>query len=411
MSILHRTRNLSAVMPRYAEMFRCIGPRCESSCCAGWPVHIDKKTYKAYRTLPHPALRVISDKVQRVEANHRNPEEYAMFQLDGPDQACPAHQDGMCSVQTALGESYLSDTCQSYPRISRQVNGQMEQTMSLSCPEAARLALLDEAAFEFVEAPVSVREGTVRATRAGVRITPELMNEVRIFCMNLVRTRELALWQRLALLGMFCETLERHQSGQHSPGIQEIIDDFTRMIGSGELIAPLAQVQPNHEAQAMVFATLWGAKGFSATSPFHQALMLRISTGLGADASGQTSAATLVLAYRSGLERLEQMLESAPWFLEHYLLNEMFSHLFPLTGGNAYQAYLQLIARFGLLRLLLAAQCNADADMPTLSTLASTAALQCRWFQHDSAYTRQVNQSLVDSGWANLHKVCTLLRT
>ena len=410
MAILHRTRDLSALMPRYAESFRCIGSSCESSCCVGWPVHIDKKTYKAYRNQAHPALRSIFAKIERV-ADERHPDDYAMLKLRGPQGACPAHQDGMCLVQAALGESYLSDTCQSYPRISRQVNGQMEQSMSLSCPEAARLALLDGTAFDFVEAPVSVREGTVHATNAGVNITPELMNEVRIFCLNLVRTRELAMWQRLALLGMFCETLERHQSGQVSPGIETIIDDFTRMIGSGELVSALAQIQPNHEAQAMVFATLWGAKGFSVSSPFHQTLMQRIALGLGAEVNGQTSAVALVGAYRNGLERLDSALESAPWLLEHYLLNEMFSQLFPLTGSNAYQVYLQLVARFGLLRLLLAAQCNADIELPSLSMLASTVALQCRWFQHDAAYTKQVNQSLLESGWADLHKVCTLLRT
>ena len=47
MAILHRTRTLPALMPRYTERFRCIGSACEDTCCASWTIHIDKKTYKA----------------------------------------------------------------------------------------------------------------------------------------------------------------------------------------------------------------------------------------------------------------------------------------------------------------------------------------------------------------------------
>jgi lysine-N-methylase len=409
MAILHRTRNFTALTPRYAERFRCIGPSCEDTCCVGWPVHIDKKTYKAYRQANHPALQPVYASMQRL-ANHGSDTEYAVLQLGAQLGNCPAHQDGMCAVQANLGESYLSDTCQNFPRINRFVNGQMQQSMSLSCPEAARLALLDEDAFDFVEAPVSVREKTIHVTNANHLITPELMTEVRIFCMSLMRTHGLALWQRLALLGTFCDAMERDRIDGQRQGIQALISDFTQAIESGELVATLEVFQPNYEAQAMVFATLWGVNGFNATSTFQQDLMQRISTGLGADASGQASAIDLVAAYRRGLTRLDERLEAAPWVLEHYVINEMFTQLFPV-GDNTYTAYLQLVARFGLLRLLLAAQCNTDGELPPLSALSSTVALQCRRFQHDLAYTATVNRSLDESGWSSLDKLFTLIRT
>ena len=31
--------------------FKCIGGECEDTCCAGWSVSIDKKTYKKYTNL------------------------------------------------------------------------------------------------------------------------------------------------------------------------------------------------------------------------------------------------------------------------------------------------------------------------------------------------------------------------
>jgi lysine-N-methylase len=409
MTILHRTRNLTALMPRYVERFRCIGASCEDTCCSGWPVHIDKKTFKAYRQDHNPALREVFANVQRI-ADSNSDSKYAVFQLDSRTGDCPGLQGGMCAVQANLGESYLSDTCQNFPRVNRSVNGQVEQAMSLSCPEAARLALLYDDGLDFFNATLSIRERTVHGTNASSLITPQLMTELRIFCMNLIRTRELALWQRLALLGIFCDALERDRCNGQQHGIVAVIDDFTQAIESGALIASLEAFQPNHEAQAMVFATLWGVNGFNATSAFQGIQMQRISAGLGADASGQTSAIDLVAAYRRGLSRLDERLEAAPWFLEHYLLNEMFTQLFPV-GANTYTAYLQLVARFGLLRLLMAAQCNTDDDLPALSVLSSTVALQCRRFQHDPAYTAKVNRSLDESGWSSLDKLFSLVRT
>lgn len=409
MAILHRTRSLSALMPRYTERFRCTGPACEDTCCVGWPVHIDKKTYKAYRQQTHPAIAPVISLMKRIEHSSSDTR-YALLPLTNPDGYCPAQKDGLCTVHAALGESYLSDTCQNYPRVNRRVNGQQEQSLSLSCSEAARLALLHEDAFEFTEAPVSVRDGTVYNTTAAGRMSAEQMSEVRIFCLNLMRTREFALWQRLALLGVFCEALDRYRASDAQDGGQLVIADFMQVIEDGELLAALDLIQPNYDAQAMVFATLWGLKGFAGFTAFQETQVRHIAAGLGADASGQVSGNGLVAAYRRGLERLDQALQATPWMLEHYLLNEMFTQLFPVEGGDAYEAYLRLVARFGLLRLLLAARCNNEDELPTPAALASVVALQCRRFQHDPQYTDHVNLSLRSSGWADLNKLYTLVR-
>ena len=38
------------VMPDYSEGFRCIAGKCRHSCCIGWEIDIDEKTYEKYRT-------------------------------------------------------------------------------------------------------------------------------------------------------------------------------------------------------------------------------------------------------------------------------------------------------------------------------------------------------------------------
>lgn len=410
MPILHRTQSVSALMPRFVERFRCIGPSCEDTCCSGWTIFIDKKSYKAYRAEGGPALDQLKSNMERRD-NPANSGEYAMIKTIGPQKQCSALQDGMCAVHAHLGDSYLSHTCHTYPRTHHRLLGQVEQSITLSCPEAARLALLAEDALDFVEAPIQLRVPMLNQVSQAFGIVPEQMAEVRMFCLNLMRTRELALWQRLALLGTFCDTLTQLCAAGEQATIPTVIDEFVRLIENGELMAVLEPIQPDHTSQAMVFATLWAEKGFETTSPFQQTMMRQIASRFGANAHGEVSAEALVGAYRHGLARLDEALAHTPWLLENYVVNEIYSQLVPFSGTSPYDSYLQVISRFGLLRMLLAVQCNTEGELPSSATLASTVNLHCRRFQHDPSYAKRVKEALYDSGWAEMSRLYKLLRT
>lgn len=411
MAILHRTRNLPTLIPRYVARFQCIGSACEDTCCASWTIHIDKKTYKAYRQEPSPELgKLLSKNLVRVGADAAT-NAYAVFRPVGDQQQCPMMQEGLCSIHKQLGESHLPDVCFAYPRQTHEIDGQFEQSLSLSCPEAARLALLAEDALDFVEGTVAVRESIATAIESRQGLPLALMNEVRIFCIQLLRTRELALWQRMALLGAFCDALtSRCQAGQQD-SVPALLADFMRLLESGELLDSLSQFGPDLPAQAKIFATLWAEKGFDAPSHFQQAVIRNISTRLGANAEGQVDAETLVAVYGRGLGQLEQALAAAPFLLENYLVNEMFGRLFPFNAPTAYDGFVVLAARFGLLRLLLAAQCSGDGELPPTAELLAAVHLHCRRFQHDKSYTARIHRALRDSGWAQLDKMIALLRT
>jgi hypothetical protein len=60
---------------------------------------------------------------------------------------------------------------------------------------------------------------------------------------------------------------------------------------------------------------------------------------------------------------------------------------------------------------MLAARCNADAELPTAAELSQTVQVFCRRFQHDSNWGTRVNLVLKSSGWAALDKIYGFLRT
>jgi len=398
------------------ERFHCIGAQCEDTCCRGWAVTIDKKTFNAYRQLQYPELRshlAKSISRQRSQASVSN---YARIELVAESRACPMTQEGLCSVQKNLNDSYLSHTCFSFPRHSRNFGGQYEQALSLSCPEAARQALLVRDAFDFTEGSITVRMEKMAKIAPVHGVPLDLMNEVRILCLKLMRTEGLELWQKMAVLGLFCERLtELLQAGKHAR-ILSLLDNTAAMIEQGGISAALADMKPDYRSQAIVFAAFWGGAGFAANSatqhsPVQDRIVDAIACGLGADP--ETGCATheqIVQAYVNGLQRLPEALEAAPFLLEHFVLNEMFRDLFPFRGNNPYEAFLQLISQFGLLRLMLAAQCNKQGALPDKEAMVHTVHVFYRRFQHDSRFA-QLNQALKKSGLGKLETVYGFLRT
>lgn len=411
MATLHLTRNLPALIPRYVTRFSCIGSACEDSCCVGWNVALDKKTYKAYRKSTHPELsRLLKDSVKR-QRSQVSDINYGRIEMEAGSQACPLMVDSLCAVQAKLNETYLSNTCFTYPRVSREVGGQFEQSLLLSCPEAARQALLAPDAFDFIEGTIAVRVDLIHPVARQQGISVEMLSQLRVFCLNLFRAEGLELWQRLALLGVFCESLSAKLAAHEHESIPALMDAYAGLVQNGQVAAALGDLQPNHTAQAMVFSTLWGGKDFVSTSQARNKMVDLVSRGLGADErSGKVSREDLVNNYTRGVTRLPDALKAAPHLLEHYLVNEIFSNFFPFDQGTPYDNFLRLVSRFGVLRLMLAAQCALDGPLPDAAQLVATVQTHCRRFQHDPLFAIRINESMKNSGLDGLDKLYGFLR-
>lgn len=408
---LHPTRTVTALVPKYVTRFACIGPECEDTCCAEWRVTIDKKTFNAYRQTKHPDVaQPLHDNLKR-QRSQTGDASYGRIEMAPRTGLCPMVQDKLCGVQKALGESYLSDTCFVYPRYNRQFGGQYEQSLTLSCPQAAREALLSADAFDFVTEKMHVRASTVSDIKPKWGLSVQVMDEIRIFCLQLMRTQDLDLWQRLAVLGVFCERLTNLLASAGHAQVPDLINGFTQMVETGAVLQALDGMAPNHAAQAKVFSFFWCSKVKPSVSPLQNQVMAAVARGFGAqDGNGVVSTDEVVRRYVYGVGRLPQALADTPHLLENYVLNEMFRDLFPFGRSTAYEHYLQLVSRFGLIRLILAAQCTQEGELPSVDRIINTVHVFCRRFQHDLAFTTQVNKALSDASLDKLESVYGFLR-
>ena len=202
------------IMPSYLKRFRCIGEACEDICCAAsWGIVLDRQSYNKIKRVKHPELSPLIHK--HIARNRSNPSEqsYARIRFNGRE-FCPFLNDvKLCRIQMNLGENYLNNVCVTYPRYTNIVDGLYEKVATLSCPEAARLAILNPEGIDFEEVEES---GDSRIIPNLVLNTSGMQSkninasfwELRTFSIQLLKSRDYSIWERLIILGLFINNLQ-----------------------------------------------------------------------------------------------------------------------------------------------------------------------------------------------------------
>lgn len=412
MAILHKSRNLEALVPKYVKDFHCIGPDCPDNCCTGWTVSIDRKTYNAYQKVAHPDLATrFQSAVQRTRKTGGDAN-YAKVEMKEATGECPFMEQRICSIQRELGEDKLSNTCFSYPRSTHEVGGVRQQALTLSCPEAARLALADRLAMDFTTHTISIRDGQALAVGRKFGLEPDLMNRVRFFSIQLMRGEGMALWERLATLGVMCETVGSLIQKGNQARIDSVLEELSVAISSGAVRQSLAHMNADHDVQALIFAKVWGDRmGRSRASSNQIRVQEDILCGLGFDPeTGLGNKQALVKLYADGLLHLNATLRQHPALIENYLVNEIFREQFPFGDSSPLNQYTQLVVRYGVIRLMLVGRCLAIGGPLDLRAAIDTIQVFARIYQHNARFVLDLQTALRAANWDSLEKIYRFLR-
>lgn len=136
---------------RHMTRFRCIGAECESSCCYGWRITVDRNHYqrieRALASSPE-GRQEFDGKVALVKGPTRTPRTHALIVLQNGGGCGFLGGTGLCTLQQRFGPNILPDTCAVYPRMANRSGTRLELAGMTSCPEVARQLLLAPDAME-----------------------------------------------------------------------------------------------------------------------------------------------------------------------------------------------------------------------------------------------------------------------
>ena len=120
------------IIPDYYKEFECIADKCEDTCCAGWQIVIDKKTLKKYRKIKGNFRKQILKNVDWFQGT---------FKQDKDKRCAFLNEKNLCNLYLSQGEEGFCKTCREYPRHTEEFEGVREVTLSISCPEVARILM------------------------------------------------------------------------------------------------------------------------------------------------------------------------------------------------------------------------------------------------------------------------------
>jgi lysine-N-methylase len=213
------------LQPSYYEAFRCVGSVCEDTCCSGWRVPVDEETYNKYQGCSHATLGPKLKALVTLNPNPESTESWAEIELN--QGVCNFLSEGLCEIHATLGADHLSKNCAIYPRVMATVDGVVERSLDLSCPEAARLALSNPEPILFVTSMDCDDErlgslGVVDTSNSKHPDKPfRFVDEVRRLMIALLQNRGYPLSHRLLVLGRLCDKLEEEGTDQGCGGLQD----------------------------------------------------------------------------------------------------------------------------------------------------------------------------------------------
>ncbi|MBQ7566751.1 MAG: flagellin lysine-N-methylase [Oscillospiraceae bacterium] len=183
------------VSPDFAKDFRCLAGECPDSCCRqGWQIDVDPEHRELYESMSG----ALGERVRAALT------ESGLRMTDG---VCALlDEDGLCPIVKELGEEGLCRICRTHPRFLEQYGGVREVHFSLSCPEAARLALMRETPISFCE------ETTDEAVTEPNELDPDeytALLALRDGAIRLMQQRRQSITDRLALLINAAEAFQR----------------------------------------------------------------------------------------------------------------------------------------------------------------------------------------------------------
>ncbi len=137
-------------MPSYYKNFRCTADMCSDSCCIGWEIDVDRKTYDFYKAVSGDFGEKLRCNISELSVPH--------FILD-KEERCPFLNDrNLCEIFINLGEDKLCGICTEHPRFYEWYDGVKEGGIGLCCEAAAKTIITQKDNFSYYDIPVSYEE-------------------------------------------------------------------------------------------------------------------------------------------------------------------------------------------------------------------------------------------------------------
>jgi len=407
MDLKEKTREI--IIPEYMTQFQCVGSACEDTCCAGWKVLVDKDTLKKYRVTKHPEMKAsLRDNVKRNRAGSSD-NAYAKINLNSSGNCTLLDENRLCTIQKELGADFLSNTCAIYPRNLNTVDNIVEKSAMLSCPEVARLVLLNEKGIDFIQdvEPSDTRGFVKKNTMS--KEQQELFWDLRIFAIRTLQNRSTTIENRLIMLGLFLKKYDKLGLERSLKSVHALMEEFDKQITDKNVIDSINQLPVNILFQINICKSLLKYRtSIPVGSQRYKECFEEMIDGLGMndevedDVVKQRYQSAYQLNYKPFIEKYE-------YILENYLVNYVFANLFPFDKRTVTASFTMLVINFSMIKLHLVGMAKYHKELST-DLVVKLVQSYSKVIDHNSSYLKNVEDLMNEHGYTTLTYMVALVR-
>lgn len=401
----------TSLIPAYYQEFSCIGSDCEDNCCHGWTVAIDKKTYKDTVKILDPKWKKDFKQHYKRNKKENNDQAYAYMKMDSCGNCPFLSEKGLCNVHADLGEKYLSHTCVTYPRTFHEVNGVLEASLSISCPEAARVALLNTEKMEFVQTDIEYSEKTVTRNFKMDQAQNEKQYfwDMRVAAITILQDRTYTIEDRLIILGLVTKRVQEAIETKEYDSIPDILGSYLEEMKEGSFRENIENIEGDTPGKIKLYTDVLVnrlQRGSQRTQ--YIALSALISSGL----TGKDNATVQDICeqYNTTHQGIyEPYMKENEHIFENYLVNYVFRNLFPLNADTWMTSYLNMAANFVLLKTQLIGLAGHHKTLDDAIAVRLFYSFS-RNFEHDRILFKHMSDFLTKNGYDTFPNLAVLLK-
>jgi lysine-N-methylase len=199
--------------PDYYKDFHCVADQCEDTCCACWQIVVDESSLKKYRKVKGSFRKNLWKGIDWKKKSFYQDQEKRCFFLD---------EKNLCKMYRHLGGESLCRTCRLYPRHVEEFEGIREITLSLSCPEVARILMNKTQPVKFETA----QKGKEEEFEDFDPFLYSMLEEARQVMLELIQNRELPYTVRTGLVYGIAHDIQRKVNRKELFSCHEVLDKY-----------------------------------------------------------------------------------------------------------------------------------------------------------------------------------------
>lgn len=335
------------IVPEFLQNFECIGSQCEDTCCQEWEIRIDKNTYYTYYKSKNKVINEKFNSSISLKEKSTNDANYAKINLNENNICTFLNEDKLCSIHSELGPEGLCYTCKIYPRVYNKVGSSYEESLVLSCPEVARLALLNKGKMSFTEIEMNITFNTYYTNT--IKKNEDIFWLIRVFTIDLLQNRNFKLGERLTLLGLFFEQSYICIEEERKDTLISIIESFNLLLVTEEVHNVLNSFNKHNNNELNIINVVNSLENLKKNNKIFEELMKDFYEGL---LESEEAEAVTMSKYNKNYEAYyKDFIRDHEHILENYLVHNVFTNLFPFSNSSSpFDEYCILVFNYILIK-------------------------------------------------------------